>query len=136
MLLPCLSHERLTTSKHDKGASSRLRQGIGERAGTCERIAPAFSVAVCFIWFPWMRCYPEHPAPARNRLIVPAAAQSLPVLPVAEPQASIGSMVAESAVLVALAEQEKAVAVVQVVVALAEQVGIVRAVVAVQVAQA
>ena len=45
-------------------------------------------------------------------------------------------MVAESAVLVALAEQEKAVVVVQVVVALAEQVGVVRAVVAVQVAQA
>ena len=125
MLLPCLSHERLTTSKHGKGASSCLRQGIGERAGTRERIAPAFSVAVCFIWFPWMRCYPEHPAPARNLLVVP----------VAESQASIGSMVAESAALVALAEQEKAVVVAQVA-APAEQVGVVRAVVAVQVAQA
>ena len=52
--------------------------------------------------------------PAQNRLVVPVAAQSLPVLPVAEPQASIGSMVAESAVLVALAEQEKAVVVAQV----------------------
>ena len=58
--------------------------------------------------------------PAQNRLVVPVAAQSLPVLPVVEPQTSIGSMVAESAVLVALAEQ----------------VGVVRAVVAVQVAQA
>lgn len=64
-----------------------------------------------------MRCYPEHPAPARNLLVVPVAAQSLPV---AEPQTSIGSMVAESAVLVALAEQ----------------VGVVQAVVAVQVARA
>mgnify|MGYP006893000586 CR=1 FL=1 len=73
--------------------------------------------------------------PAQNRLVVPVAAQSLPVLPVAEPQASIGSMVAESAVLVALAEQEKAVVVAQVA-APAEQVGVVRAVVAVQVAQA
>ena len=100
-----------------------------------ECIAPAFSVAVCFIWFPWMRCYPEHPAPARNRLVVPVAAQSLPVLPAAEPQTSIGSMIAESAVLVALAEQEKAVVVAQVA-APAEQVGVVRAVVAVQVAQA
>lgn len=63
------------------------------------------------------------------------AAQSLPVLPVAEPQASTGSMVAESAVLVALAEQEKAVAVAQVV-ALAEQIGVVRAVAAVQAEQA
>ena len=52
--------------------------------------------------------------PAQNRLVVPVAAQSLPLLPVAEPQASIGSMVAESAVLVALAEQEKAVVVAQV----------------------
>ena len=69
-----------------------------------------------------MRCYPEHPAPARNLLVVP----------VAESQASIGSMVAESA---ALAEQEKAVVVAQVA-APAEQVGVVRAVVAVQVAQA
>ena len=82
-----------------------------------------------------MRCYPEYPVPAQNRLVVPVAAQSLPVLPVAEPQASIGSMVAESAVLVALAEQEKAVVVAQVA-APAEQVGVVRAVVAVQVAQA
>ena len=79
-----------------------------------------------------MCCYPEHPAPARNLLVVPVAAQSLPV---AEPQTSIGSMVAESAVLVALAEQEKAVVVAQVV-ALAEQVGVVQAVVAVQVARA
>ena len=63
------------------------------------------------------------------------AAKSLPVLPVAEPQASTGSMVAESAVLVALAEQEKAVAVAQVV-ASAEQVGVVRAVAAVQAEQA
>ena len=69
-----------------------------------------------------MRCYPEHPAPARNLLVVP----------VAESQASIGSMVAESA---ALAEQEKAVVVAQVA-APAEQVGVVRAVVAVHVAQA
>lgn len=82
-----------------------------------------------------MRCYPEHPAPARNRLVVPVAAQSLPVLPAAEPQTSIGSMIAESAVLVALVEQEKAVVVAQVA-APAEQVGVVRAVVAVQVAQA
>ena len=82
-----------------------------------------------------MRCYPEHPVPAQNRLVVPVAAQSLPVLPVVEPQTSIGSMVAESAVLVALAEQEKAVVVAQVA-APAEQVGVVRAVVAVQVAQA
>lgn len=72
-----------------------------------------------------MRCYPEHPAPARNLLVVP----------VTESQASIGSMVAESAALVALAEQEKAVVVAQVA-APAEQVGVVRAVVAVQVAQA
>lgn len=100
-----------------------------------ERIAPAFSVAVCFIWFPWIRCYPEYPAPARNLLVVPVAAQSPPVLPVAEPQTSIGSMVAESAVLVALTEQEKAVVVAQVV-ALAEQIGVVQAVVAVQVARA
>lgn len=67
-----------------------------------------------------MRCYPEHPAPARNLLVVSVAAQSLPVLPVAEPQTSIGSMVAESAALIALAEQ----------------VGVVQAVVAVQVARA
>lgn len=53
----------------------------------------------------------------------------------AEPQTSIGSMVAESAVLVALAEQEKAVVVAQVV-ASAEQVGVVRAAVAVQAVQA
>lgn len=82
-----------------------------------------------------MRCYPEHPAPAQNRLVVPVAAQSLPVLPAAEPQTSIGSMIAESAVLVALAEQEKAVVVAQVV-ASAEQVGVVRAAVAVQAVQA
>ena len=56
------------------------------------------------------------------------AAQSLPVLPVAEPQTSIGSMVAESAALIALAEQEKAVVV--------AQVGVVQSVVAVQVARA
>lgn len=48
----------------------------------------------------------------------------------AESQASIGSMIAESAVLVALAEQEKAVVVAQVV-ASAEQVGVVWAAVAV-----
>ena len=58
--------------------------------------------------------------PAQNRLVVPVAAQSLPVLPVVEPQTSIGSMIAESAVLVALAEQ----------------VGVVRAAVAVQAVQA
>ena len=74
--------------------------------------------------------------PAQNLLVVPVAAQSLPVLPVAEPQTSTGSMIAESAVLVALAEQEKAVAVAQVVVASAEQVGVVRAVAAVQAEQA
>lgn len=63
------------------------------------------------------------------------AAQSLPVLPVVEPQTSIGSMVAESAALVALAEQEKTVVVAQVA-APAEQVGVVRAVAAVQAEQA